>query len=437
MKIPNQFSLFSQRKFLPLFITQFLGAFHDNLFKNAFIVLIIYHLATDLGYDDKTQQLLTTLAAGIFILPFFFFSAMGGQLADKFPKQIVMQWVKIFEMLIAAMGSIALLSEYLPLCYLTLFALGTHSAIFAPSKYSILPQHLQQNELIGGNALLNTGTFLAILLGTIIGTMVMGIEAGVYLMSLLMFITAIIGYMASRYIPSAPPQAINLKFSLNPLTETVKVMKYTLSRSQNIMIPILGKAWFFLIGSMYMAQFANFTKSNLGGDEHILTLFLILFSVGIAIGGLCNNTLLKGKITAVFVPAGMIGLSLFSLDIYFASLTVYTPPQGTLMGIFEFVKHNENWRLMLDVFMIAFFGGLFVVPLSSIIQDRTPNDTRARMMAGSSIIDSLFMVLSALLSALLISQGNSIPELFLWFAIANIPVALFAFYFINYKKRLG
>lgn len=425
MTNPNQFLLLREKKFLPLFITQFLGAFHDNLYKNALVVLIIYHLATELGYDDKTQQLLTTLAAGVLILPFFLFSAMGGQLADKFPKERVMQGVKIFEIGIAIIGSLSLFMEWLPLCYLTIFALGTHSAIFAPSKYSILPQHLNQNELIGGNALLNTGTFLAILLGTIVGTVTMSAEVGVYIVSTLMFITAITGYFSSRLIPSAPPKDASLKFSLNPFTETFAVMKYTLNQPRDITLSMLGKAWFFLVGSMFMAQFANFTKGNLGGNEHILTLFLVLFSIGIAVGGLCNNKLLKGQISAVFVPLAALGLTIFSVDIYYASLSAYQPPVGTLIGVSEFISHASNWRIIFDVFMVAFFGGLYVVPLSAIIQDRTPEATRARIMAGSSIIDSLFMVVSAVVSAVLIGMGWTIPELFLGFAIANAFAAIY------------
>jgi acyl-[acyl-carrier-protein]-phospholipid O-acyltransferase/long-chain-fatty-acid--[acyl-carrier-protein] ligase len=425
MSNPNQFLLLGQRKFLPLFVTQFLGAFHDNLFKNALVVLIIYQLATELGIDTKTQQLLTTLAAGVLILPFFLFSAMGGQLADKFPKEIVMQKVKLFEIFIAIMGAISLLSASLLLSFVTIFALGTHSAIFAPSKYSILPQHLNQNELIGGNAILNTGTFLAILCGTIIGTIVMGLTGGIIIISILMFVTAIIGYIASLKIPHAPPKAANIKVSYNIFKETWAVMKYTLSQPRDITLAMLGKAWFFLIGSMFMAQFANFTKINLGGNEHILTLFLVLFAIGIALGGLCNNRLLKGKISAVFVPLAALGLSIFSFDIYYACLNGYRPPEGILIGVSQFLSHSENWRIILDVFMVAFFGGLYVVPLSAIIQDRTPAETRARIMAGSSILDSAFMVFSAVISAVLIGMGWTIPELFFAFAVANAVVAVY------------
>lgn len=425
MSEPNQFGLLTKRQFLPLFITQFLGAFHDNLFKNALVVLIIYQMAQAEGFIEKTQQLLTTAAAGILIVPFFLFSAMGGQLADKFPKEKVMQGVKFFEILIAVMGAVSLFTAWLPICYVTLFALGTHSAIFAPSKYSILPQHLTQQELIGGNAVLNTGTFLAILLGTIIGTAVMGITGGVIIVSALMLIVAVIGYFSSRYIPSAPPKDAGLKFSFNPFNETWAVMKHTLSQPRDITLSMLGKGWFFCIGSMFMAQFANYTKGYLYGTEKVLTLFLVIFSVGIAIGGLCNNRLLRGQISAVFVPLAAIFLTVFSIDVYSATHHVMHPVDGTLVGPIEFLSHIQNWRIIFDVVMIAFFGGLYVVPLSAIIQDRTEEHTRARIMAGSSIIDSLFMVASAVVSAVLIGSGWSVPELFYAFAIVNIFVAIY------------
>ncbi|MFA7276741.1 MAG: acyl-[ACP]--phospholipid O-acyltransferase [Pseudobdellovibrionaceae bacterium] len=421
----GQFSLLKKRNFLPLFITQFLGAFHDNLFKNALVVLIIYQLAQQLDFTEKAQQLLTTLAAGILILPFFLFSAMGGQLADKFPKDKIMRAVKLFEILIALLGFAALLSANLYLCYATLFALGTHSAIFSPSKYSILPQHLDRGYLIAGNALLNTGTFLAILLGTIIGTSVMALHSGALMIGSLMISISLIGYAASRYIPLAPPASENAPFSLNPFRETWDVMAHTFRQPREIRLSLLGKGWFFCIGSMFMAQFANYTKGTLGADEHVLTLFLVLFSVGIAIGGLFNHKLLRGTISAVFVPLSALGLSLFSIDIYFASSGLAPRADGTFLSVSEFLQSFAHARIVFDVFMVAFFGGLFVIPLSAIIQDRTPPVTRARVMAGSSITDSMFMVASAVVSALLIGKGYAIRDIFLFFALANLGVTLF------------
>lgn len=418
----NQFLLMKDRRFLPLFITQFLGAFHDNLFKNALVVLILYRLADQLTADPK---MLTTMAAGVLILPFLLFSAMGGQLADKYPKEKVIRAIKLAEIVIAVLGSISLITAYLPLCFFTLFALGSHSAFFGPCKYSILPEQLKIDELIGGNALLNTGTFLAILTGTIVGTSLMGGQSGEYIVGVFLILTAVTGYLSSRYIPKGPSVDPNLKFELNPFIETMSVLKYTFSQHRDVVLALLGKGWFFCIGSMFMAQFANYTKDTLGAEETVLTLFLVLFSVGIALGGLCNNRLLRGRITATYVPLAALFLTGFSLDIYYATANVKLNEDGTLQTLSQFISHPAHWRIILDVGMVAIFGGLFVVPLATILQDRTPETTRARIMAGSSITDSLFMVASAVVSAILISSGWEVRDLFFAFALANVAVAIY------------
>ena len=392
---------------MPLFVTQFLGAFHDNLFKNAMVVLLLFGTATQGGTDGK---ILTTLAAGLFILPFVLFSALGGQLADKFPKERVIHIIKAVEIGIAALGALSLLSGSVILSFATLFALGTHSAFFGPSKYSILPQHLEQAELIGGNALLNTGTFLAILIGTIVGTSLITLESGKTLVSVILIVCAVVGYISSRFIPSAPPQAHDMKVDFNPLTETRDVVAYALTRPRGVVLAILGIAWFWFMGSMFMAQLPNFVHETLGADEHVLTLLLVLFSVGIAAGGLLNSRLLRGRVEAVYVPLAALGMTAFSLDLYFSS--------GHASGNFPF-------RVALDIALIAVCGGLFVVPLNAIVQDRTPEDHRARVMAGSAIVDSVFMVGSAAFSVALIAAGFDVRGLFLVFALANAGVALY------------
>lgn len=403
----NQFSLLKDRRFTPLFVTQFLGAFHDNLFKNAMVVLLLFGAAAHGGADGK---ILTTLAAALFILPFMLFSALGGQLADKFPKERVIRIVKLIEIGIAVLGIIALASGSLILLFTTLFALGTQSAFFGPSKYSILPQHLEQTELIGGNALLNTGTFLAILVGTIAGTAMITLPGGNIIVSVLLLVCAVAGYVASRFIPAAPPVAQDIKIDLNPLTEIKNVIGYTLTRPRGVVLAIMGVAWFWFMGGMFMAQLPNFVNETLGADEHVLTILLVLFSIGIAIGGLLNNRLLKGRVEAVYVPLAALGMTLFSLDLFFAS--------GSVSG-------QLPLRVSFDIAMVAVCGGLYVVPLNAIVQDRTPEDHRARVLAGSAIIDSLFMVASALFSVGLIAAGLDVRGLFLVFAIANAGVALY------------
>ncbi len=401
----NQFLLLKSRRFAPLFVTQFLGAFHDNLFKNAMVVLLLFGTA-----EHTDGKILTTLAAGLFILPFVLFSALGGQLADKFPKERVIRMIKTVELGIAVLGMIALFSGSTPLMFLTLFSLGTHSAFFGPSKYSILPQHLERDELIGGNALLNTGTFLAILAGTIVGTSLITMATGKIIISVLLLACAVAGYVASRFIPAAPPVARGMKINFNLLTETRDVVSYALTRPRGVVLAILGIAWFWFMGGMFMAQLPNFVQETLGADEHVLTILLVLFSVGIAAGGLLNSRLLRGRVEAVYVPLAALGMTIFSLDLFSASsgLPGYLP-----------------LRVAFDIAIIAICGGLFVVPLNAIVQDRTPEDHRARVMAGSAIVNAGFMVASAIFSVALIAADLDVRGLFLVFAIANAGVALY------------
>lgn len=420
----NQFLLLGERKFLPLFVTQFLGAFHDNLFKNALIVMILYHIATQSGMSADHQAMLTTAAAGIFVLPFFIFSAIGGQLADKYPKNRVIQWIKLAEVGIAVLGAAALLSGSVVLSFVNLFALGAHSAFFGPCKYSILPEYLKREELIGGNALLNTGTFLAILLGTIAGAVIMGLTHGEWFMGAALILCALAGYTAARAIPAGHAAAAEIKINRNILAETFTVMGFAFSQRRDVVLAMLGKSWFFFTGSLFLSQFPNFVKNTLHAEETVFTLFAVLFSVGIGIGGLLNNRLLRGAVNATFVPLAALGLSLLSLDLYHSAMS-YRAPTAGLVSFDEFVGSSVHWRIMADVFFIAVLGGLFVVPLAAILQDRTEEKTRAQIMAGSSITDSLFMVASAVFAGVLIAKGYSIPQLFLIFALANFVVAIY------------
>ena len=416
----NQFALLKDCRFAPLFITQFLGAFHDNLFKNALVVLILYGLAST---QPENPTLLVTIAAGIFILPFVLFSAMGGQLADKYPKETIIKNVKIAEIGIAIFGVLALLTGSITLSFVVLFALGTQSAFFGPSKYSILPQHLKPNELIGGNALLNTGSFLAILFGTILGTVLIAITGGKLIVGAMLVGVAVAGFFASRYIPEAPPSAPDLKINFNPLTETLDILSQAFSQKRGVVLSIFGVAWFYFLGGMFLAQMPNYTQEALGANEHVLALFLVLFSVGIALGGLLNNRLLKGDINATYVPLASLGVTIFSIDLFFATNGVMDSAYLITLG--EFLSYLPHWRIIFDIFMIAICGGLFVVPMNAIIQHNTEERERARIMAGSAITNALFVVASSVFAAVLIGMGWNIQMIFLTFAILNIWVAIF------------
>ncbi len=416
----NQFELLGTKRFLPLFITQFLGAFHDNLFKNALVALLLYGVTLQVEGDPKIW---VTMAAAVFIFPYMIFSATAGQLADKYPKDRIIRVIKLAEIGIALGGIAAIFSGSAILSFIVLFALGTQSAFFGPSKYSILPDHLEEKELIGGNALINTGTFLAILIGTISGTLLITMTYGMTIVGIIMLFSAIIGYLSSRFIPATPARAPELKVDFNPIVETVAIVKNVFKQRPMVTRSVLGASWFYLMGSMFMAQFPSYTKEALGADETVLAFFLTIFSVGIAIGGLLNNRLLKGRVEAVYVPLALLAMSLFSIDLFFASPSVLA--SGELLSLSEFLGVLSNWRIMFDILMIAICGGLYVVPLNAIIQHYTDPKGRARVIAGSAIIDSLFIVFAMGLCALLITMGWDIHDLFLTFALMNLGAALY------------
>lgn len=417
----SQFVLLKDRRFAPLFVTQFLGAFNDNLFKNALAVLLLYGVGMNAQADPK---LLVTLAAGLFILPFVLFSGIGGQLADKYPKERVIRIVKLAELGIAAVASLALFTGSVVLCFTALFALGTQSAFFGPSKYSILPQHLARDELIGGNALLNTGTFLAILTGTIAGTALAALPGGKAVISLGLFLCAAVGYLASRLIPAAPPKDPGLTLNFNPLTETLDILRGAFGRDRAVVRAILGVGWFYFLGGVFMAQMPNYTREALGADQYVLALFLTVFSVGVAAGGLLNNRLLKGRVEALYVPLAALAITIFSIDLYAASGAFTGAAAGDPASPAAFFARPAAWRVVMDIAAIAAGGGLFVVPLNAIIQVRTPDHHRARVMAGSAIVNALFVVASSVISAVLIGAGWEIRDLFFAFALANAAVAV-------------
>lgn len=419
----SQFDLLKTRRFFPLFITQFLGAFHDNVFKNALVGMLIF--TSIAGEADESTKVLVTAATGIFILPFILFSALGGQLADKYPKDKVIRIVKLAEILIALLGVASLFSGSIVLSFITLFTLGMHSAFFGPSKYSILPQHLEENELIGGNALLSTGTFLAILLGTIFGLGVITISGGTYIVSAGLILTALAGYTASRSILPAQAGDPELKVTYNFIAETFRIMHQLFTFRRSVIEASLGVAWFWFLGAVFLSQIPNFSKEVLGAGEHVVILFMVLFSIGIGIGGMLNNRLLRGRVEAVYVPLAALGITAFSIDLYFAGKGFSRPVSEELLGLLDFIVTKGGFRIIADLFLIAVFSGLFVVPLNTIIQHDTPEEIRSRILAASAILNSIFVVASSVVSAVLLSAGFSIPALFLIFSLMNMGVAFY------------
>jgi acyl-[acyl-carrier-protein]-phospholipid O-acyltransferase/long-chain-fatty-acid--[acyl-carrier-protein] ligase len=382
--------LFKTRRFLPLFITQFLGALNDNLFKNAMTILVLFRIADQAGANG---QVLVTIAAGIFILPFFLFSATAGQLADKCEKAGLIRIIKFCEIAIMALGAVALFLGHIYFLLGVLFLMGTQSSFFGPVKYSILPDHLKEDELVAGNALVETGTFLAILLGTIGGSILILRDNGPMIISATVIGMALIGWIASLSIPRAASPMPGLRINPNIIGETWSIVRKAASQ-RDIFLSILGISWTWLAGATFLTQLPAFSKDVIGANEQVVTLFLTAFSIGVGIGSLWCNKLLKGEISAKFVPFGAIGVTLFGIDLYFASAALPTPA-GPLMGAAEYLRHLSHWRILGDLLGIAIATGIYTVPLYAILQTRAEEAQRSRIIAANNIMNALFMVRSS------------------------------------------
>ena len=420
MSQQGQFSLLSKRRFLPYFLTQALGAFNDNLYKNALLLLIAFGGIS--AHADSA--LLTNLAAGLFILPFFLFSPIAGQIADKLEKSRLIRWVKGLEVIIMGLAASAILMESVAIMMLLLFIMGLQSAIFGPVKFALLPQQLNDEELVGGNALVEMGTFLAILTGTITAGIFFDFEQGQYWLAAGVVVIAVLGFLSSQFIPTAAANDPHLKINWNPFSELINTIKQA-RQNRSVYLSIVAISWFWFIGASYLTQFPNLTRDFLGGSTQVVTLLLTLFSLGVAIGSLLCEKLSGHKIELGIVPIGSIGMSLFGIDLYFSVNSLQVVEGMTAMA---FIQQAENWRLMFDISMVSAFGGLFVVPLQALIQFRSDEKSRAQIIAANNVLNAIFMVASAALGILLLVVIElSIPEYFLVLALMNIIVAVYVY----------
>jgi len=417
----HQFSLFKTRRFLPLFLTQFLGAFNDNIFKNAMVVLIAWRLAAS---AEMNAQIMITLAAGVFILPFFLFSATAGLLADKFDKTRLIRYIKLAEIVIMSMGAVGFYLGSVYLLMSVLFLMGVQSTFFGPIKYGILPDQLHNDELMGGNALFSAGTFLAILAGTILGTEVVLTEHGITVISAVVILVAAAGWFSSWFIPGTRPAQPDLEVGFNFVTQTWKILSHAAGQRE-VFLCILGISWFWLVGATFLAQFPTFTKDVLGASVQVLTILLTAFSVGIAIGSLLCNRLLKGEVHATFVPLGALGITLFTVDLFFAASHPLSAGAGTLMSAGDFLSSFAGWRVFVDLLLIAISGGIYIVPLYAIVQQRSDETHRARNIACNNVMNALFMVVSAAGTVFMLNMGFSIPQVFLTMAVLNAAVGVY------------
>jgi acyl-[acyl-carrier-protein]-phospholipid O-acyltransferase/long-chain-fatty-acid--[acyl-carrier-protein] ligase len=419
--IHNQFALFRTRRFLPLFISQFLGAFNDNVFKNAMLVLVTWRLADAAELD---AQILIPVAAGIFIVPFFLFAATAGQLADKHDKTKLTRYIKLAEIVVMVTGAVGFYLGNVTFLMVVLFLMGTQSAFFGPIKYGILPDLLDEHELMGGNALFSAGTFLAILLGTILGTEVVLGNQGITIIAVVVVAVATVGWISSWYIPSTKPAVPDLHVSYNIVTQTWEILKHSAGQ-RDVFLCILGISWFWFVGGTFLAQFPSFTKDVIGGTERVLTILLTAFSVGIAIGSLICNRLLKGEVHASFVPLGALGITVFTIDLYFATLKPLSPSPEELIGLSTFLSTFAGWRVVVDLVLVAISGGIYIVPLNAILQHRSEPRHRARNIASNNIMNALFMVVSAIGIVVMLELDFSIPQVFLTIAVLNAAVAVY------------
>lgn len=416
----NQFTLLATRRFLPLFITQALGAFNDNAFKNALVILVTFDLATRAGLDSG---IFITAAAGLFIAPFFLFSAPAGQLADKFEKSALIRWIKLGEIALMSLAAVGFWLEDPYWLLAVLFLMGTQSTLFGPLKYSILPQHLHEDELIGGNALIETGTFLSILLGTLFGGLLVLSDAGSLIVSGALIGLAILGYLSSRWIPVSPAPSPNLKISANVPAETWRMLRGA-AQNRDVFLSILGISWFWLIGIVFLTQFPSYAKETLHADEQVTNLFIATFSIGIAVGSLLCERLLKGRVAATYVPLAAIVITILTVDLVFASRAA-SDAAGPLLGISAFLAAPVHWRLLADLAGISIAGGLYVVPLYAIVQHCSDAANRSRIIAANNVINAIFMVAATVASLAMLQSGYAITQIFLAVAIANGFVAIY------------
>ncbi len=417
----SQFRLLGQRRFAPFFVTQFLTALNDNVFRNGLVILVTFQGIAVAGMNKSE---LANVAGALFILPYFLFSATAGQLADKYEKSMLMRRIKLFEIVLMSAAALAFLYGRFTLLLFVLFLMGLQSTLFGPVKYAYLPQQLDSRELVGGNGLVEAGTYVAIILGLIIGGLSVAIDPDrlVLLVSCLVAF-ALLGYIAARQIPVTLPVDPGLEIRLNLWRETWRIVGFA-REDKSVFLSILGISWFWFFGSAMTLQVPAYTQDILNGNEGITTSLLVAFAVGVGIGALLCERLSGHRIELGLVPFGALGLTGFAIDLYFAQPVMAAEPVQTFDA---FVDRPGSWRVLFDLAMLGAFGGFFSVPMYALIQQRAERSHLSRIIAANNIINALFMVAASIFALGLLTLGMSIPELFLALAVLNAAVAIYIF----------
>ena len=425
----NQFELFKRRRFSAMFFTQFLGAFNDNVFKQALILVLTYTAASQLGVE---VSILNNLAAMLFILPYFLFSALAGQIADKFEKSKLTQFIKLLELIIMGIAAVGFVFEWYALLFVALFLMGTHSTFFGPIKYAYLPQAMKEEDLVGANGLFQMGTSLAILLGMIVAGILTQLPQSLYWISVTVVLISVLGYVASRAIPVTPAMQPTLTINWNVFTTSLATIRHLYSLPFLFFV-ILGNSWFWFYGATFLTQTPEFSKVILQGDESVVIFLLTLFSVGVSIGSLLCKTFTKNQVSLRLLPYGIAGLSIFAIDIYFAlSALSIDSSGGVLLGIGDLFAVSGSWRVFVDLFFLGFSGGLYIVPLYASMQAYAPKSHRARIVGANNIFNAIFMVTSAIFAIVILNTLKlSLPQLFLITGILNVAFGLFLYIKLN------
>lgn len=403
--------LLKTHRFAPLFGTQFLGAFNDNLFKNTLAVLLTFQAAE---WTSISSALLAPLIGAVFILPFFLFSGLAGELADKFDKARLARIVKVWEIFLMVIATAGFATHSFITLMIVVFGMGMHSTLFGPIKYSIIPQHMGENELVSANALVESGTFAAILLGTLIGGVLSGIENGGVIAGVASIAVAIIGYGFSRYIPAAPSLSPEMAFSINIFSQTLNTLRLAY-QNRIVFLAILAISWFWLYGALLLSQFPSFVQSVLMGDETTVTVLLSLFTVGIGVGSILCERLSHHSIRPSLIVVGAVGMGLSGID--FALTAQHFSSVGTLY------TNPQFFHILFDLTLIGIFGGLYSVPLYALMQGRSDPYSRSRIIAANNVLNAIFMVAGAVVTMVLLGDGWKIPDIFLLIAVATLLVA--------------
>ena len=419
---PNQFALLRQRRFAPFFWTQFLGAGNDNLFKFAFTVMVTYQLQV----AWLPPAMAGLVIGALFILPFVLFSATSGQLADKYDKKRLIRLVKRLEIAVMALAAWGFFSQQVGVLLACTFLMGLHSTLFGPVKFAYLPQHLSERELMGGNGMVEMGTFVAILLGNVAGGLIIAVpDIGAHHVGFAALGLALLGRLTAEFIPPTPAQDPTLRINWNPVSETWRNLKLA-HQSPVVFRSLLGISWMWFFGAVFLSQFPSFAKDVLRGDEQVASLLLVVFSVGVGTGSLLCEVLSRRHVEIGLVPLGAIGMTVFSVDVYVAAQGL-PGPVGALWGLQAFVAQPAHWRVLADLALLSLFAGLYSVPMYALIQMRCPPTHRARIIAANNILNALFMIASSLLAGALLGNGFSVTQVFLFTGLANAVVAFYIF----------